>query len=76
MVTSGSAGGGTRREGHGTRRSSPPPRHDDRRPRHRRRPRRGAPLAPTEGSRNITCPHCKNTFQRVNQNIPGLGGPV
>ncbi|MFO0739507.1 MAG: DUF1266 domain-containing protein [Labilithrix sp.] len=36
----------------------------------------GAPLAPTEGSRSITCPHCKNTFQRVNQNLPGLGGPV
>ena len=31
----------------------------------------GAPLAPTEGSRNVTCPHCKNTFQRVKQNILG-----
>lgn len=31
----------------------------------------GAPLAPREGTANVTCPHCKNSFQRVQMMKPG-----
>lgn len=31
----------------------------------------GAPLAPREGTTNVTCPHCKNSFQRVQMMKPG-----
>jgi LSD1 subclass zinc finger protein len=31
----------------------------------------GSPLAPPEGSTNVTCPHCKNSFQRVQMMRPG-----